>query len=86
MATVLGADVMDLLRPNGGWIMRGDDYDGIEFVDCVPVTKTEFDKALADYPKLLADNKAKELAALETATAKLAALGLTATDLKALGF
>jgi hypothetical protein len=85
MDKVLGADIMDLLRPNGGWIMVGDEYEGIQFIDCVPVTKAEFDKALADYPKLLADNKAKAEADKESAQAKLAALGLTADDLKALG-
>ena len=85
MNRVLGADVMDLLRPNGGWIMIGDEWEGIEFIDCEPVTKAEFDKALADYPKLIADKKAKELAAKKAAEAKLAALGLTADDLKALG-
>jgi hypothetical protein len=29
MDKVLGADIMDLLRPNGGWIMVGDEYEGI---------------------------------------------------------
>ena len=85
MARILGADIMDLLRPNGGWIMIGDDWEGIEFIDCEPVTKAEFDKALADYPKLLADNKAKAEADKASAQAKLSALGLTADDLKALG-
>ena len=76
---------MDLLRPNGGWIMIGDDWEGIEFVDCQPVTKAEFEKALADHPKAVADKAAKEVAAKEAAQAKLAALGLTTDDLKALG-
>ena len=81
MAKVLGADIMDLLRPNGGWIMVGDDYEGIEFIDCVPVTKAEFDKALADYPKLLAD-KAAQAAADKAAL--LAKLGITADEAKLL--
>ena len=85
MARILGADIMDLLRPNGGWIMRGDEYEGIEFIDCEPVTKAEFDKDLEDYPQLLADKADQAAADKANATAKLEALGLTADDLKALG-
>lgn len=85
MERILGADVMDLLRPNGGWMMIGDEYEGIQFIDCEPVTKSEFDKALADYPQLIAEKRAKEVAAKDAAQAKLETLGLTADDLKALG-
>ena len=81
MARILGADIMDLLRPNGGWIMRGDEYEGIEFIDCEPVTRAEFDKALADYPQLLAEKTAQ--AAADKA-ALLAKLGITADEAKLL--
>ena len=81
MARILGGDIMDYLRPNGGWYMVGDDYEGITIVDCEPVTKAEFDKALADYPKLLADKAAE--AATDKA-ALLAKLGITADEAKLL--
>lgn len=81
MARILGADIMDLLRPDGGWIMVGDDYEGIEFIDCVPVTKAEFNKALSDYPKLLTDRKAK---AESNKAALLVKLGITAEEAKLL--
>ena len=77
MAKILGADIMDLLRPNGGWIMVGDDFEGITFMDCEPVAKAEFDKALADYPKLLAD-KTEQIATDKAAL--LAKLGITAEE------
>jgi hypothetical protein len=81
MTRILGADIMDLLRPNGGWLMIGDDWEGIEFVACEPVTKAEFEQALADYPKLLADNKTKAEA---DKAALLAKLGITADEAKLL--
>ena len=78
-------EVIAKLRPNGGYYYCGDTYESITFVECEPFTKKEFEATLADY-----DNwKAAELAEVEAkkaaAQAKLAALGLTADDLKALG-
>ena len=81
MARIPGSDIMNLLRPNGGWIMRGDEYKGIEFINCEPVTQAEFDKALADYPKLLAD-KAEQAA--KDKAALLDKLGITADEAKLL--
>jgi hypothetical protein len=81
MARILGADIMDLLRPNGGWLMIGDDWEGIEFVNCEPVTKAEFEQALADYPKLLADKVNKTAA---DKAALLTRLGITADEAKLL--
>ena len=83
--TMKFGDTVEKLRPNGGWHYSGNTYEGIVFLTCEPFTKAEFETTLADY-----DNwKAAELAEIETkkiaAQAKLAALGLTADDLKALG-
>lgn len=78
-------EVMAFLRPDGGYICVGTDYEGIEFLDCEPFTKKEYQDAFAVYDT----KKAEEDAALETkklaAEAKLAALGLDADDLKVLG-
>jgi hypothetical protein len=83
--TITGGQVLDFLLPNGGWIIVGDDYEGITFVDCEPITKEQFLAGFAQYDAWKAEQDAKAEAAVTTAQAKLAALGLTADDLKALG-
>jgi len=78
-------DVTSFLRPNGGWVQVGSDYEGITFVNCEPFTKAEYKAAFAQYDAWKAEQEAKQAAAKAAAEAKLAALGLTADDLKALG-
>ena len=36
-------DVLNMLLPNGGWVLVGDKYEGIDFVECEPITKAEFE-------------------------------------------
>ena len=83
MATI--NEVLGFLIPNGGYVARGEEYEGIEFLECEPITKEEFQAGFAKYDaykaKQLADVEAKKAAAEE----KLAALGLDIEDLKALG-
>lgn len=78
-------EVLGFLIPNGGYVATGEDYEGIEFVDCEPITKEDFLAGFAQYDAWKAQKDAEALAAKETAQAKLAALGLTTDDLKALG-
>ena len=82
---IKGNDVLAMLRPNGGWIMRGNEYEGITFVECEPLTKEEFEAGFAQYETWKAEQDAAVLATKTAAEAKLAALGLTTDDLKALG-
>jgi hypothetical protein len=79
------ADVLAMLIPAGGWIITGDEYEGIQFLGCAPITKEAFEAGFAAFDALIVKQEAKESAALTTAQAKLTALGLTAADLKALG-
>jgi len=83
MAT--GADVLGLLIPQGGWVITGNDYEGIQFLECEPITKAQFTAGFAQYDAWKAEQDAAEVAAKDAAQAKLTALGLTADDLKALG-
>lgn len=83
MAT--GADVLALLIPQGGWIITGNDFDGVQFLECDPITKAEFEAGFAKADAWKAEQEAAKVAAKEAAQAKLAALGLTTDDLKALG-
>lgn len=83
MATA--SDVCSMLRPNGGYLIYGDDYAGIEFVECEPFSEEEYDIGLANYDSWkaakdaeIAKNKADGVATLES-------LGLTPEQIKALG-
>jgi hypothetical protein len=79
-------EVMSMLCPAGGWIMYDNDFDGITWVDDRPrCTKAEYEAGFAQYDAWKAEQEAAKEAAKEAAQAKLAALGLTTDDLKALG-
>ena len=84
MAT--SVDVLNMLLPEGGWILSGDAFDGITWVDERPrCTEAEFKAGFAQWDAWKAEQDAKAEADKAAAQAKLAALGLTADDLKALG-
>ena len=83
MAT--GADVLEMLIPTGGWSISGNDFNGIQFIEATPITKAQFEAGFAKYDAWKADQDAQVIAKKAAAQAKLAALGLTADDLKALG-
>ena len=83
MAT--SGEVLRFLIPNGGYTAMGEDYEGINFVECEPITKAQFEAGFTQYDAWKADQDAQMAADKASATAKLEALGLTADDLKALG-
>jgi hypothetical protein len=83
MAT--SSQVLGMLIPDGGYVAVGEDYEGITFLECEPITKAQFNAGFAKYDAMKAEQEAKALADKASAQAKLAALGLTADDLKALG-
>ncbi len=84
MAT--SGDVLTMLCPAGGWIISGDDFDNIVWVDDRPrCTKAQFETGFAQFDAWKAEQDAKASTAKAAAEAKLAALGLTGDDLKALG-
>ena len=80
-----GGEVLSMLIPTGGWVISGDDYEGIQFIDCEPITKAEFEAGFAQFDARKAEQDAAKVAAKATAQAKLAGLGLTVEDLQALG-
>jgi hypothetical protein len=79
------AQVLEMLLPNGGWYISGEDYEGIQFLQCEPITKAQFQAGFAQYDAWKAEQDAAQATAKAAAEAKLAALGLTTDDLKALG-
>ena len=78
-------EVLGMLIPNGGYVAVGDNYEGIEFIDCEPITKKQFTDGFAQFDAWKAQQETDKAAAKAAAQAKLAALGLTTDDLKALG-
>lgn len=84
MAT--GGDVLTFLKPNGGWVIMGDDYDAIHWDEgASKLTRAEFEAGFAQYDAWIIEQETKSLEAKNKAHAKLVALGLTVDDLKALG-
>jgi hypothetical protein len=80
-----GREVLEMLIPDGGWAIYGDDYEGIQFISCEPITKKQFTDGFAQYDAWKAEQDAAKVSAKTTAEGKLAALGLTTDDLRALG-
>jgi hypothetical protein len=79
MATT--SQVLGFLIPNGGYYAVGDDYEGIQFLECEPITKAQFEAGFAQYDSWKAEQDTK--AAADKA-ALLAKLGITADEARLL--
>lgn len=75
MATSL--EVMQYLRPDGGWVLVGDDFEGITFYEAEPFTKAEFEAAFPNCDLFLAEKEAEKQA---QKTSLYERLGLTAEE------
>ena len=73
--------VLAMLIPTGGYVLRGDNFTDVEWIEATPITQAQFDKGLADYSAWKAEQDAK--AAADKA-ALLAKLGITADEAKLL--
>lgn len=80
-----GVEVLSMLCPNTEWVVSGDDFDSIQWIKGETITKAQFDAGFAQYDAWKAQKIADAISAKESAQEKLAALGLTTDDLKALG-
>ena len=79
MAT--GSEVLTMLIPSGGWIITGDAYEGIEFVECEPITKAQFEAGFAQYDAWKAE---QDSARATQKAALLDRLGITEDEAKLL--
>lgn len=79
------SDVCSMLRPEGGYLAYGDDYAGIQFLECEPFSEQEYDIGLATYDSWKAAKEAETAQARAEGEATLKALGLTDEQLRALG-
>jgi hypothetical protein len=79
-------EVLMYLCPNVEFTIQGTEYEGINWHEKTPaITKKQFQDGFAQFDAWKAEQDAEQAAAKVAAEAKLAALGLTADDLKALG-
>lgn len=73
-------------RYNAEWILNGDDYSGLKWLSDTPKpTKKELEDQWESVLDEIEKEKSDLVAKKAAAESKLAALGLTADDLKALG-
>jgi hypothetical protein len=74
-------EVLEMLIPTGGWVISGNDFDSIQFIEAKPITKAEFEAGFAQvdaYKAQLEQTKVAEKNAL------LAKLGITEAEAKLL--
>ena len=75
------SEVLTFLLPEGGWVVYGDDWDGVQFIEAEPITKEQFDKGVKDYETFLIN---KETNKAEAKAALLEKLGITEDEAKLL--
>lgn len=79
MAT--GVEVLEMLLPEGGWVIVGDDYESIQFLECQPITKKQFTDGFATVEAWKSQKEADKAA---TKAALLDRLGITEDEAKLL--
>ena len=79
MAT--GGEVLSMLIPTGGWVIIGDKYEDIQFNECQPITKSQFEAGFAKVEDYKAKKETELLAAKQVILDKL---GITAEEAAAL--
>lgn len=76
-----GGDVLSMLLPDGGWIITGDEYENIQFIECEAITKDEFEAGFSQYDAWKAEQDAK---AQTDKGALLTKLGITEDEARLL--
>ena len=72
-------EVLAMLIPNGGYSQSGEDYEGITFLECEPITKKQYEDGFKKYDAWKASEDAKKAADKQ---AILDRIGLTVDELK----
>ena len=70
-------EVLGMLIPNGGYVQRGDTYEGIEFLECEPLTKEEYEAGFAAYDAMIREQQQSDAAGKKLV---LDRLGITAEE------
>jgi hypothetical protein len=73
-----GAKVLEMLIPNVGWAIQGEDFDSIVYEDGIPqLTKEQFEAGLESVDAWIAEQNAAKAATKQTLLDKL---GITAEE------
>jgi len=75
MATI--QQVLGMLIPDGGYVATGDSFEGIEFIECEPITKAQFEAGFAQFD---AWNAEQENTKATAKAALLERLGITSDE------
>jgi hypothetical protein len=76
-----GYQVLEMLIPTGGWVIRGNDWDGVEFIEATPITKKQFEDGFAKFD---AWKQKQESDQANAKSALLAKLGITEDEARLL--
>lgn len=69
MATAI--EVVQMLIPDGGYVLTGETFDGLQFIEANPITKEQFEAGFAQYDAWKAEEDAKTQAKKDALIAKL---------------
>ena len=75
------AEVLRFLIPNGGYISTTENFEDIEFLECEPITKAQYEAGFAQYDAWKAEQDAKVIA---DKAALLDKLGISSDEAKLL--
>jgi hypothetical protein len=79
------SQILSVNYPTAQWSLSGDSYDGLTWLSNTPKpTQAELDALAIPTQTAVAEQKAQAIAVKESALTKLAALGLTEDEVKAL--
>lgn len=70
-------EVLGMLRPDGGYVQVGEDFEGIKFIDCAPLTKKEYEDGFLSFDKWKAE---QDLSHANRKQTLLNRLGITAEE------
>lgn len=71
-------EVLKFLIPNGGYVQFGETYEGIDFIDCEPITKKQYEDGFAQFDAWKSQQEADKESAK---SALLERLGITPEEL-----
>jgi len=72
-------EVLSYLRPNGGYVAIGTDYEGIQFTECEAFSKEEYEAGFAQYDEWKAEQESVKAAEKK---AVLDRIGITEEEAK----
>ena len=74
-------EVLAMLIPQGGYVQYGEEYEGIQFLECEPITKAEYEAGFDQYDAWKAE---QDSARATQKAALLDRLGITEEEAKLL--